>query len=56
MYDKKLKSLTSHMSLPLPLPVTYCHTFLDPLWSMTYFMDGPYTDISFPTINILGSL
>ena len=26
---------------PPPPPVTNCHTFSDPLWSVTYFMDGP---------------
>ena len=27
--------------LTSPPPVTNCHTFSDPLWSVTYFMDGP---------------
>ena len=28
-------------SLP-PSPVTNCHTFSDPPWRVTYFMDGPH--------------
>ena len=41
---KKWKSVTSHdLYPPPPPPVTNCHTFSDPLplWSVTYFMDGP---------------
>ena len=39
---EKMESVTSHDLYP-PLPVTNCHTFSDPLplWSVTYFMDGP---------------
>ena len=40
---EKLKVWRRSLFTPLAPPVTNCHTFSDPspLWSVTYFMDGP---------------
>src|SRR6218665_203685 len=44
MYEKNLKSVTSHALGPPP-SVINCHTFSDPLpSSVTYFEDGPYPE------------
>ena len=40
---EKIESVTSHDRYPPPLPLSQTHTFSDPLplWSVTYFIDGP---------------
>ena len=45
MNCEKIESVTSRDLYPPPPPVTNCHTFSDPIppWSVTYFMDGPFS-------------
>ena len=48
----KIGSVTSHDLYPLPplSHVTNCHTFSDPPWSVTYFMDGPFALCGLPCL------